>query len=228
MDYDLILRITKIGGISMILNRNILCGLIAVAIFVPASSAMSGEFSYNTLGVGYSSVNYDSHSGALAGLDLSGSFEVGSNVAITAAYGKGDGTLDAVEVTSTTGGVGLTLHTPIAPGTDVGLNLSFIQMDLEISHPFFGIASVSDSGNQISFGIRHLVSDTLEIGASYSHLSLGDSGSSSGMGINGRFYTSENVSLAVGYSQPDNDISVVSFGVRWTFDSARTIAPGGY
>jgi hypothetical protein len=197
------------------LNRNALRGLIAVAIFVPASSAMSEGLSYNYIQASYASVSVDLSDFGLPDIDgtgfgFSGSFEISPDLAFTAGYvGIGYELFPGLDLDESSHTIGFTGHTSISPETDIAVNFSILNAGWELSDG----SSDDDSGNVISVGIRHL-KNKVELGASASRVDVFDDTSNS-FGFGARFYTRETLSLGIGYSTSDD---TNSFGMNVRLD----------
>ena len=83
--------------------------------------------------------------------------------------------------------------------------------EVEVSDGFTTISD-DDTGNIIDFGLRHMVSDTLELIAVFSRTDIfDDTSNATGFGL--RFYSDEKLSLGVGYTIGD-DVDTLLLNVR--------------
>ncbi len=185
--------------------------LFAVTMLVVSSAALSKEISYDFIQGTYSSISITDSS--LPDIDgngfsVSGAFSVSPNLAINAGYGSTsfDRVL-GVDIDTTALTFGITAHTTIAPGTDVLGSFSVLNSDVKVSDEF---RTVSDDeiGNIISIGLRHTLSETVELAIGASRTNIFDDTSNT-FGFGARFYANETFSVGVGYRTGDDTDSIL-------------------
>lgn len=188
--------------------------LLAFAMLTLSSNALSKEISYDYVQGTYGSITDSSLGIDVDGtsFDVSGSFSISPNIAITALYGTAS--FDRVlglDIDANELDFGITAHTSIAPNTDIFGNFSVINGEVEVSDGFTTITD-DDTGNAISIGIRHMASDTVELNLGFSRVDIfDDTGNSFGFGA--RFYANDKFSVAIGYSTGD-DVDTVLLNAR--------------
>ena len=188
--------------------------LLAMSIMVFSVNAFSKAISYDYIQGAYSSLT-DSGLGFDVdgdGFAAGGSFSVSPNIAVTALLGVisfdrvGGVDLDVSEFN-----FGLTAHTAVAPGTDVFGNFSVVNAEVELSDGFTTISD-DDTGNTITFGLRHMASDSVEIDASFARVDLFDTTGNT-IGFGARFYANDKFSIGVGYATGD-DVDTLFLNAR--------------
>ncbi len=172
---------------------------------VLSTNAFSKEISYDYLEGTYSLISDSSLSVDVDadGFAIGGSFSISPNIAITASFGAIDyDRVVGVDIESSGYNFGITTHTSIATGTDVFGNFSVVNSDVEASNGFATISD-DDTGNSITVGLRHMITDSVEISAAFSRVDIfNDTGNMFGFGT--RFYTGEKFSIGIGYSTADD------------------------
>jgi len=181
-----------------------------------STNAFSQEFSYDFIQGTYSSSSVDIGSGYgdidASGFGASGSFSITPNIALTGSFGTTNfDTFLGVDIDATEFTFGITAHTAIAPKTDIYGGFSVLMADMEASD---GVITVSDddTGNVISAGLRHMVSDNVELNAGFSLVDVFEDTSNS-FGLGARFYSEENVSFGIGYTTGD-DVDTILLNAR--------------
>jgi len=185
--------------------------LLAVAMLAISSTALSKEISYDFIQGTYSSISITDSS--LPDIDgngfsVSGSFSISPNLAINAGYESTsfDRVL-GIDLDATALTFGITAHTAVAPGTDVFGSFSMLNSDVEASNGFTTISD-DDTGNIISIGLRHMLSETVELVIGASRTDIFDA-TSNIFGLGARFYANDTFSLGVGYSAGDDTDSIL-------------------
>ena len=182
------------------------------------STAIAKEISYDFIEGTYSSITDSSLPGIDVngnGFGVSGSFSVSPNIAINAGYGSTsyDRVL-GIDIDSTSLTFGVTAHTSVAPGTDVIGNFSVLNGEVKGSNGFTTI-SLDDTGNIIGVGLRHMVSDALELQIGASRTDIFDDTANT-FGLGARFHANDKFSVGVGYSTGD-DVDALLLNARIDF-----------
>lgn len=201
------------------LNKSVLRGLLAAAIFVfPVSNAISAGLSYNYVEATYGSITVDTGlSDDLEGtaIGVSGSFEVSPNIAVAAGYSQASyDRFFGIDFDSSAFVFGITAHTLVSPKTDINAGISMMSADVEASDGFTTVSD-DDTGTVISIGLRHLISSSVELEAGFDQVDIFDDISNT-VGFGARFYTSEQFSLAVGYTTGD-DVDTYLLNARFDY-----------
>jgi hypothetical protein len=196
------------------LKNTAINNLIVIAALSFSSSVSSREISYDYVQGTYLSIT-DSSLGVDVdgnGFSFSGSFSISPNIAVTALFGAASyDRVAGIDIDATEVDFGITAHTSIAPNTDVLGNFSVVLVDVEVSDGFTTITD-DDTGNAISFGLRHMASDTAELNVGFSRVDIfSDTGNTFGFGA--RFYANNKFSVGVGYSTGD-DVDTLLLSAR--------------
>ena len=185
--------------------------LLAVAMVAFSSAALSKEISYDFIQGTYSSISITDSS--LPDIDgngfsVSGSFSVSPNLAINAGYEAAsfDRVL-GIDMDATALTFGITAHTAVAPGTDVFGSFSVLNADVEASDGFTTISD-DDIGNIIGIGLRHMLSEAVELAIGVSRTDVFDDTSNT-FGFGARFYANDTFSVGVGYSTGDDTDTIL-------------------
>ena len=189
--------------------------LLATTILVMSSSALSKEISYNYLQGTFSSITDSS----LPSQDVdandykaSGSFSISRNMALTAGFGVTDfDRVQGIDIEATAITFGITGHTSVASRTDIYGNFSILLEDIKVSDGFTTLKD-DDTGNVISFGLRHMASDTVELELIFSRVDVFDDATNT-FGLGARFYANDKLSIGVGYSTAD-DVDALILNAR--------------
>ena len=188
--------------------------IVAASILTISSNALAKDISYDYIGVEYDSIT-DSSLGVDVdgtGFFVGGSFSISPNLAVTAAYGTTSyDRVAGLDIDFTELNFGITAHTPLAPNTDLFGNFSVVKVESEVSDGFDTVTD-DETGNAISVGVRHMPSDKIELGIKFSSVDLYDDTDSS-FEIGAQFYTTEKVSVGVGYVMVV-DVDVIVLNAR--------------
>ncbi len=190
---------------------------VLVAILVASSDVISKEISYNYIQGTYisTSVDSDAAGGDIDGngFGLSGSFSVAPELAITASYGgRSFDTFQGVDVDSTSLTLGVTFYSSGESGTSAFANISALRGEVESTNGFTTIDD-NDTGFIMSFGLRHMATDALELELNYFHTDIFDDTDNT-VGLGARFYATEKFSLGIGY-ETSNDIDTLLLNARF-------------
>lgn len=198
------------------INHNLQQVLLGVAILTASSGVMTKEISYNFIQGTYISTSVDSGttSGDVDGngFGVAGSFSIAPHIAITAGFGATSfDTFLGIDIDTTELTLGVTGYASIASGTSIFGNFSILKGDVEATDGFITVDD-DDTGNVISVGLRHLVTDAVELNLGLSRVDIFDDTENS-YGFGARFYANEKVSLGIGYST-SSDVDTLSLNIR--------------
>ncbi len=180
---------------------------LAAVVLIASSNAISREISYDYIQGSYLSTTADLGS-AFGDVDgdgvgISGSFSVSPKIALTASYGAiSYDRLLGVDIDTTALTFGVMAHSSIAERTDIIGGFSLLMGDIELSNGFTTISD-DDTGNIISFGFRHMATDVVEFGVSFSRVDIFDDTSNT-FEFGARFYTNEKLSFGIAYATGDD------------------------
>jgi outer membrane protein W len=183
----------------------------AIASISSFSVAEQGELSYNFVGVGYQQAEILDED--FSGFGFYGSAAINESFFILGGYstiesdnqfdiGAGPDDIDVTEFS-----LGIGFHTPISDTVDFVSTLEYADAEVESS----GV-SVDGNGYVLSAGVRAMLTDAVEIGGAVNYTDIEDE-SDTGVGIYGRYYTTDSVSIGVGFSTAD-DADSLSFDLR--------------
>jgi len=181
--------------------------LFMAVILVASSNAISREISYDYIQGTYSSVTDSSFPNDIDGdrFGVSGSLGVTQNLALTAGFNATsfDNDLDTSQFV-----LGITLHAPIAVGTEVVGNLSALKAKIEGTN-----FDDSDTGFIAGIGLRHLVTSSVELDAGISYTDVYDDNFTT-FGFGARLYANEIISFGIGYATGD-DVDTILLNARF-------------
>jgi hypothetical protein len=192
---------------------------LAVAIMLSASNVISDEISFDYVQGTYTfatvdlGASTDEIEGNGIGLSLSLSFH--QNFSITLAVL--DTTFDTYQGVDTDtikiSTLGVTAHMPTGSGSELFANLSALKAQVQATDDA-GEKGGSDYGYTASTGVRHFVSDKVELEIGVSHTYVFDHADNS-LKADARLYIRKRVSLGIGYITGDN---VDSFSLNLRLD----------
>ena len=197
--------------VSCTIQRSLL-----MAVILPLSSnVISREISYDFIQGTYSSVtdsslpNGDIDGG---GLGFSGSLGITQNLALIAGFNATSfDSYQGIDIDTSEFILGITLHAPIAVGTDVVANFAALKAKVEATggaQPF----DDNDTGIVARIGLRHLVTNSIEVDVGFSYTDVFDD-SFNTFGLGARYYANEKVSFGIGYATGD-DVDALLLNVR--------------
>jgi hypothetical protein len=197
-------------------NYKIQCGLLLAVFMLLPSIVTSRELSYDFIQGTYSSVTDSSLPGGDIdgdGLGVSGSLGITQNLALTAGFNATSfDSYQGIDIDTSEFVLGVTLHAPIAVGTDVVANFSALKAKVEVSD---GVRSYddNDTGVVAGIGLRHLATNSIEVDVGFSYTDVFDDGFSTfGLGV--RFYANEKISFGIGYATGD-DVDALLLNARF-------------
>ena len=188
-----------------------------MAVILPLSSnALSREISYDFVQGTYSSVTDSSLPNGDVdgdGLGISGSLGITQNLALTAGFNATSfDSIQGIDIDTSEFVLGITLHAPIAVGTDVVANFSALKAKVEATggvQPF----DDNDTGIVARIGLRHLVTNSIEVDVGFSYTDVFDD-SFTTFGLGARFYANEQISFGIGYATGD-DVDALLLNARF-------------
>ncbi len=192
---------------------------LAVVTLLSASNAMSQDISFDYVQVTYTfatvdlGASVDEIEGNGIGLSLSLSFT--PNFALTLAVldttfdSYHDNDTDTIKGTT----LGVTAHLPTGTGSELFANLSALKAEITATDDS-GATGDKDYGYTASIGVRHFVTDTVELEIGVSHAYVFDHADNS-FKADGRLYIRKRLSLGIGYIAGDN---VDSFSLNLRLD----------
>jgi len=196
-------------------DRTIQCSLLMAVILPLSSNVISREISYDYIQGAYSSVTDSSLPNGDVdgdGLGVSGSLGITENLAIAVGYeATSFDRYQGIDFDTSVFTLGVTLHAPIAVGTDVVANFSAIKAKVEATD---GVTTFddSDTGVAAGIGLRHLVTNSIEVDVGFSYTDVFDD-SFNTFGLGARFYANEKLSFGIGYATGD-DVDALLLNVR--------------
>ena len=199
------------------INSSICRGLLAVAMLLPASNAMSEDISFDYIQIAYISstvdlgASIDEVEGDGIGFALSLSFEPAFAMRLAVSSTTFDTFQGAGVDTAKTTALGVTAHTPVASGTEIFGNLSVVKAVITATD---GVTSTSDTdfGAAVDVGLRHRFAEVFEVGFGASHMNVFGSTVNT-YKVNTRFYFYKNASVGLGYTESD-DVSTIVLSAR--------------
>ncbi len=192
----------------MVKKALVLGAMVSISSF---SAAQQETFSYNFIGAGYQQAEILDED--FSGFGFFGSAAINESFFILGSYsaiesddqfdiGAGPGDIDATEFS-----LGVGFHTPISDTVDFVSTLEYADAEVESS----GV-SIDGNGYVLSAGVRAMLTNTVEIGGAINYADIEDE-SDTGIGIYGRYYTTDSVSVGLGFSSAD-DADSLSIDLR--------------
>lgn len=185
--------------------------LAALALCLAGGPALGDGHSYNFVEAAYESVDIDVGGGSSVdgdGFGIGGSFEINEDVFVFASYAKADFDF-GVDFTTLEAGVGW--HTGLTEQTDFFAALAYVNGELDSG----GFGSYDDNGYSASIGLRHNLSDAVELYGSITYVDFGDGDST---GIGGGFWYNFTDTFAAGLGiSADDDVTSYGGAVRVYF-----------
>lgn len=179
-----------------------------------ATSVQARDISYDYVQGSYGSLTDSSLGVDLDGdaFSFGGSFSLSPNVAAIISFSATDyDRVQGIEIDTSSFSFGVVGHQSIAPATDMYAGFSIVLADGEISDGFSTYTD-DDTGNTITLGLRHMASESAELGLSFSRADVFDD-TANMIGFNLLLHTDERLSFGIGFSTGD-DVDVLSFSAR--------------
>ena len=183
-----------------------LLGLVLVLFAFPVFAA---DLNYNFVQAGYQKVDIDDASEDADGFVVSGSFEVGENVFISAGYSQLEWDEFGISAELDTLSIGVGYHVGISDTVDFYGALSAIRADASVS----GFGSVDDDGFGATIGLRGMVGDNVELTGSLGYSDIGDFGDGTVIGGGVLYNFTENFSVGL-FVEFDEDATGYGGGFR--------------
>ncbi len=183
-----------------------LLSTISIAVLIGGMSiASASDFKYSYIEGVYQDVDLDGEA-----YKISGSYGLNSNINITGDYTNG-------EITNPAGGgdlnfdeatIGLGYHTGISSATDFTANIKLAEHDNDLTG--------DDTGYGIGVGIRHMLTDKIEVGSNIDYVDVNDIGDTT-FKLNSRYYLNDRASLGLSYSTSSEGNDIILGGFRFDF-----------
>ncbi len=184
--------------------------IIAALAFV-AGPALAQDINYNYIEGYYQRLDVDDSAGDIDGdgFGIAGSLEVGDSFHIFSSFGRAnlDFDIDLDEVV-----IGGGYHTPVAPGMDLVINLSYINVDAEA----FGLSG-DDDGFGASLGLRSMWGEKLELAGFVDYIDLDESGDDTSFRGEAWYSLTRTIALGAQVGLGD-DVTSWGLGARVYFD----------
>ena len=200
----------------LIRNTNAFIVINALFLWAIASTSHAREISYSYLESSYITLTDSSRSEDVdaTGFEAKGSFNLFEYLAIGASVGGLTyDTINQREITQTNYALSLIGHVSVAQSTDLFLEASALEQDLEINfaNDIF-TAEYDENGYGVSLGVRHMLSQNIELGAIISQFDIFETNEQGNLNI--RYYIGEQLSLGVAYTTGE-DVDAYLFNVRF-------------
>lgn len=185
--------------------------LLAVGIGMLSQHAAAKEISYSYVQGSYISASANDLDSK--GFGIAGSFSIAPNIALTASASKER--LDVpsnIDVDVNNLAIGVTVHTSVAPKTDLFGNFSVINVEGVASNGVVSLG-VDDTGNNISIGARHLVADSVELDLAVTRTDVFDRAFNA-MSAGARLYVNDRASLGLSYVKGEEDENTLFVSAR--------------
>lgn len=183
----------------------------ALALCFAGAPALADGHSYNFVQAAYESVDIDIGGGLSVdgnGLGVAGSFEINDDIFVFASYAKADFDFG---IDFTTFEAGLGWHTGLTEQTDFYATLAYVNGEVDGG----GLGSYDDNGYAASIGLRHDLSEAIELFGSISYVDFGNGDST---GIGGGFLYNFTDTLSAGLEiSADDDVTTYGAAVRLYF-----------
>lgn len=182
-------------------------------------SSYAKEISYDFIEASYATGSIDTDTPAgdvdFDGFAIAGSVSIVPHLALIASYSSVEtDPFFGITAEATDLSFGVLGYTNVAPNTSIFGSFEVVNADAEATD---GITTIEDddTGNQISGGVRHMVSDMVELAAAITRVDVFDD-TETGIGAGIRFYVNNSFSLGAGYST-SSDTDTLSFNARVDF-----------
>lgn len=100
--------------------------------------------------------------------------------------------------------LGVAYHRSLQKNTDLIADISYVRTELVISNDTRSASRGDGSGYKLGAGVRHQLSDRIELHSSLDYLSV-ESGTDTALTVGGRYYFTHRFSAGAGYTTGDFD-----------------------
>jgi len=186
-----------------------LLSTISIAVLIGMmSTASATDFKYSYIEGAYQDIDLDGLDGEA--YKVSGSYNLNSNINVIGEYTNG-------EITNPMGGsdlnfdeaaIGLGYHTGISSATDFTANIKLVAHDNDLTG--------DDTGYGVGVGIRHMLTDKIEVGSNIDYVDVNDIGDTT-FKLNSRYHLNDRASFGLSYSTSEESNDIISGGVRFEF-----------
>lgn len=183
--------------------KSFLITVSSVALTGIINTTQANNFNYNYIEGGYSTYNEEGIDGAF---DMGGSYDIANNINVIANYKK----IDAASVDPSQMQIGLGYHIPIADGTDLAADLSYLKTKAKTNN-----ISVKDTGYGIGIGVRRKFTDHIEGNARIEHLKF-DNDDTSTLTVGGLYAVNHALSAGIDLTtEGDDGPEIIRSSLRW-------------
>lgn len=99
-------------------------------------------------------------------------------------------------------------HSGISPTTDLTANIKLLEHNNDLAG--------DDTGYGVGLGIRHMLTDKVEVGSNIDYVDVNDVGDTT-FKLNSRYHLNDRVSFGLSYSTSSESNDALTGGVRFEF-----------
>lgn len=191
-------------------------GFVASALLVPGIG--SAEFVYTGIDVGYVDVEFNTGAGSLDGdgYRFAGSWEMNESLFLHGEIqDQGYDSFLGASVDGTAYELGIGYHHSFSTTLDFVGTLSFVEEEVNVSVPGFGVG-IDQDGFALGGGVRARLADSFEVGAMLMWEDMDLSGSDTGIELLGRYFFTDRFAFTLA-TDLDDDFDTMTFGFRAQF-----------
>ncbi len=185
--------------------------VVALTGFMGVANAADNDttvFNYNYVEGSYQDIDRDGLDGDA--YKISGSYELNPSINILAEYtdGQVDNPLGGSDLDFDRTALGMGYHTALNPSTDFTANVKVVNQNADLIG--------DDTGFGVGVGIRHMITDKIEVGSKLDYVDVSDIGDTT-FNVNSRYHLNEKLSFGLSYSTSSESNDIISGGVRFDF-----------
>lgn len=208
-------------------KRTYLPTLALLGLLSYAAPAAASNFSYSYLDISLEGLVFDEelrignvYFEGINGASLSGSYQFTDMlyVSLEGSYLDNDGF--GTEISAGTGALSLGAAFAAANATDIFVQIGTGNTEVEVCDSGFCVKD-DESSIILGAGVRHLVSQSLEIRAGAGYASASEYDGNVSIGAETRWWIDDSSSLHLGITVDENSNTGASIGYRYTFNWAR-------
>ncbi|MBT3206379.1 MAG: outer membrane beta-barrel protein [Gammaproteobacteria bacterium] len=189
-----------LSSISIVALSSVLSGFL--------STSYADNFDYNYIEGAYQDIDLNGQDSDAFG--LSGSYDINTHFNIMADFSSGDisafsdeGDSGFDEIT-----IGMGYHTAINSATDLTANIKLLDQSNDLSG--------DDTGYGLGIGVRHMLSDKIEVGSNIDFMDIYDT-EDTVIKVNSRYYFNDKASMSFSFGTSSEDVDTLSTGLRFNF-----------
>jgi len=175
---------------------------LAAILLSVSTISIAGEISYDFLQATATATRIDIGSGDHLngnGARVDGSFDIAEHFSITGSVAGTDfDKFSGIKAKTREASAGLTAHTMVGEDTSIFANFSILRGSIKFSMQSDSTTD-KDTGTVSSIGVRHMLTNKIELNATGSHLDIFNE-KANVVTFGGRLYTSTNISFGAAYS----------------------------